>query len=185
MCAWDRDVNFLADWFLKIWFAFFCLYLPTKTQRAIKRERERAFRECWVVWHVTPNSLKLTFVFLLFLSFILLLVDMDVCRNVSVSSSECQQELPTLDDLFCHQNTVSSVFCLFILPFYFSAFCTYLIKFSYFATCLQVLSNGFSLKTPPPFFVFFKWWRSDSFVYVNIWTKFRYSFFLKCCLYQS
>ncbi|KAG5108700.1 hypothetical protein JHK84_045607 [Glycine max] len=30
---------------------------------------------------------------------------MDVCRNVSVSSSECQQELPTLDDLFCHQNT--------------------------------------------------------------------------------
>ncbi|KAL3032136.1 hypothetical protein AAZX31_02G067600 [Glycine max] len=30
---------------------------------------------------------------------------MDVCRNVSVSSSECQQELPTLDDLFSHQNT--------------------------------------------------------------------------------
>ncbi|BAU01945.1 hypothetical protein LR48_Vigan10g142600 [Vigna angularis] len=30
-------------------------------------------------------------------------MDMDVCRNVSVSS-ECQQELPTLDDLFSHQN---------------------------------------------------------------------------------
>ncbi|RDX72580.1 GATA transcription factor 9 [Mucuna pruriens] len=29
---------------------------------------------------------------------------MDVCRNVSVST-ECQQELPTLDDLFSHQNT--------------------------------------------------------------------------------
>nr|KYP32575.1 GATA transcription factor 11 [Cajanus cajan] len=28
---------------------------------------------------------------------------MDVCRNVSVSS-ECHQELPTLDDLFSHQN---------------------------------------------------------------------------------
>ncbi|TKY46203.1 GATA transcription factor 9 [Spatholobus suberectus] len=31
-------------------------------------------------------------------------MDMDVCRNVSVSS-ECKQELPTLDDLFSHQNT--------------------------------------------------------------------------------
>lgn len=154
MCAWDRDVNFLADWFLKIWFAFFCLYLPTKTQRAIKRERERAFRECWVVWHVTPNSLKLTFVFLLFLSFILLLVDMDVCRNVSVSSSECQQELPTLDDLFSHQNTVSVFGPLHSTFLYFSAFGTYLIQFSCLPTCFQVIQLGFPWKPLLPFWFF-------------------------------
>lgn len=73
------------------------------------------------------TKLKLNFDSLLFLlltnllSFTLFLMDMDVCRNVSVSS-ECQQELPTLDDLFSHHNMVSVVWPIHYSTFLFCCF---------------------------------------------------------------
>lgn len=130
----------------KIWFDFlYLLFLICRQKLKEESHKRESTRQCWVVWHCNT---KLGFFFLpsswVPLS---LLIDMDVCMNVSVSS-ECQQEeLSTLDDFFPSHNTVSLIIfiilALFIdsfFPYYIFLFLTlFLIKILYPVSSFQVL----------------------------------------------